>query len=233
MNVAVESPSLRARVYEQRRRIKYEELKKLSYQFSLGPIPDFTADTDNSQNHMEVRRENSASSSTNTAAITATSSLMSTTAVSATTSESAHPNTTRISPTQSRRRGFSKKLFGVFSSRSGSMSSALPPSTQPTNNDLTPSSPQSSGNRDAARSISRPNYRPNTNNANEGLTRKRSLVNETFPLCLICIHSITIDLFRKVMLLLPFHRVRIIRMFLQQSLFKYQPLQHHQHLYYY
>jgi hypothetical protein len=128
-NVAIESPSLRSRVYEQRQRLKYEELKKLCHSFSLGPIPDFTSDIDNIHYQMEMRPS------------TRSESLASN--ITVTTSDSASTNPNRGSPVSSKKRGLSRKLFGVFSSRSASVSAPSVPSNH-TNNDGSPGTPQPS-----------------------------------------------------------------------------------------
>jgi len=60
-----------------------------------------------------------------------------------TTSDSASTNPNRGSPVSSKKRGLSRKLFGVFSSRSASVSSPSVPLNH-TNNDGSPGTPQPS-----------------------------------------------------------------------------------------
>ncbi len=159
VNVAIESPSLRSRIHEQRQRLKQEELRKLANLFSLGPIPDFTTESDNSHHQIDTRpsiRSDSFGSNT-----------------TATTTDSASTTPGRTSPVSSKKKGFSRKIFGVFSSRSGSISS---PSVLPNNvnNDGLPISPQPSvSTPDATMTLGRPILPLNK----EAAQRLRSMVN--------------------------------------------------------
>jgi hypothetical protein len=158
VNIAVESPSLRSRIFEQRQRIKYEELKKLCHLFSLGPIPDFTSDIDNMHNQIDMRPNTHSESLTST--------------ISVATSDSANTNSGRISPASSKKKGFSKKLFGVFSSRSGSLPAAIPP-PNPVNNDGLLNSTQASSIPDTILTFARASI-----SANRDTTKPpRSIVN--------------------------------------------------------
>jgi hypothetical protein len=100
--------------------------------FSLGPIPDFAGDFDNINYPIDTR-SNTRSDSTASG-------------TTATTSDSASTNTGRISPVSSKKKGFSK-FFGVFTGRSGSISSASTPANHVYNdgsssNSQTPSTPE-------------------------------------------------------------------------------------------
>jgi hypothetical protein len=140
VNVAIESPSLRSRVFEQRQRLKYEELKKLSYFFKLGPIPDYNLDNDYVHTQTDIRptarRESFASNTT------------------VTTNGSANTNPGRTSPVSTKKKGLSRKILGVFSSRAGSIAGpSVPPHS--TNNDGVPSIPQTPSIPDAIMSLAR------------------------------------------------------------------------------
>jgi len=158
VNIAIESPSLRPRIFEQRQRIKYEELKKLSHLFSLGPIADFTSDTDNMHYQMDMRPN------THSESITSNTSVA--------TSDSANTNPSRTSPVSSKKKGFSKKLFGVFSSRSGSLPAPIVPPS-PINNDGLLTSPQASSIPDTLMSFTRASISSNK----ETIKPTRSIVN--------------------------------------------------------
>jgi hypothetical protein len=153
INVAIESPNLRSRIYEQRQRLKHEELKKLSNIFILGPIPDFTSDIDHVHHQIDMRPS------------TRSESFASTT--TAATSDSASTTPGRTSPVSSKKKGFSRKIFGVFSGRSGSISSPSVPSNN-VNNDGLPVNPQSTPDT-TIRAIIPPNK--------ESVQRTRSIVN--------------------------------------------------------
>jgi len=159
VNVAIESPSLRSRIHEQRQRLKHEELRKLTNLFSLGPIPDFTTEIDSVHHQTDTRpstRSDSFASNTTTA-----------------TTDSASTTPGRTSPVSSKKKGLSRKIFGVFSSRSGSISS---PSVLPNNvnNDGLPISPQPSASTpDATMTLGRPILPLNK----EAAQRLRSMVN--------------------------------------------------------
>ncbi|CAF3023943.1 unnamed protein product [Rotaria sp. Silwood2] len=119
VDIAIKSPSLRSRVYEQRQRLKYEELKKLFYLFSMGPIPEFGSEMDSFHYLMDIRPNARSESFTSN--------------VTVTTNDTASSNTGRISPASSKKKSFPKKFLGVFTGRSGSMSSSSTPSNPPNN----------------------------------------------------------------------------------------------------
>ncbi|CAF3447989.1 unnamed protein product [Rotaria sp. Silwood1] len=126
VDVAIKSPSLRSRVYEQRQRLKLEELKKLMYLFSIGPIPEFGSEMDSFHYITDGRpyaRSESVSSNTTVTA-----------------NDNASSNAGRISPTSSKKKAFSKKFFGVFASRSGSISSSSTPSNSAYTDPISPGS---------------------------------------------------------------------------------------------
>jgi hypothetical protein len=162
VNVAIESPSLRARVFEQRQRIKCEELKKLCSLFNLGPLPDFNSDFDVIHSQSDMRSSIRSENSVNT--------------VNTTTNDSANSNTGRTSPISSKKKGFSKKIFGVFSSRSASLTSTTTSSNQNTN-DNTSTSSQGPLLPDAVMSLARSSVPLNR----ENITRQRSIKGNQAP----------------------------------------------------
>ncbi|CAF0786828.1 unnamed protein product [Rotaria sordida] len=120
VDVAIKSPSLRSRVYEQRQRLKYEDLQKLCYVFSISPIPDFGSELDNFHHVMDTHPNvRSASFTSNTT----------------TTTTDTNSHSGRTSPVSSKKKGFSKKFFGVFSNRSPLSPSSSSTSPNPLNND--------------------------------------------------------------------------------------------------
>jgi hypothetical protein len=138
--------------------LKCEELKKLSHLFSLGPIPDFTSEIDNTHyNQIDIRPN------TRSESITSNTTL--------TTSDSASTNPARTSPVL-KKKTFSKKLFGVFSSRSGSISTPSP-TPNSGNNDTTPMTPPPSLFSDGIMSLAR-GMPPS---GKEPVKRTRSIVN--------------------------------------------------------
>lgn len=97
IHAAIQSPSLRYCISEQRQRLKYEELKKLSQILCTGPIFDTKLDVESISNHKEI--------TPSPAPI-----------------ENGIHNHDRASPAPTKKRTLSK-LFGVFSSnRSASVS---------------------------------------------------------------------------------------------------------------
>ncbi|CAF1385329.1 unnamed protein product [Rotaria magnacalcarata] len=105
---AIKSQNLRGFIFEQRRRLKLEELKKLSHSFSIVSIPDVCSETDSVSVQSNLR------TSTRTESFTSNT--------TATTNDSITPHNGRISPAHPKKKGFSK-IFGVFTNRSGSVPS--------------------------------------------------------------------------------------------------------------
>ncbi|CAF1387878.1 unnamed protein product [Adineta ricciae] len=136
INVAVESPSLRRQISEQRQRLKCEELRKLAHMFSVGPIPDMHIEYDYSQHWVEARPNARSESFAGTS--------------STGTNETTSTVSGRSSPVP-KKRGFSKKLLGVFSGRSGSVTSA---SSNYTNSDTSSANSQPSAS-DASTALGR------------------------------------------------------------------------------
>ncbi len=136
--------------------------------FSLGPISDLTSDNDTIHYQIEqrpsLRSENSASIATTT------------------TNDTVNSNPGRTSPVSSKKKGFSRKIFGVFSSRSGSITSAsssssgVPPNHN--NNENTSASSQTPFLPDAVMSLARGSVPLNK----ENITRQRSIVNKSLNL---------------------------------------------------
>ncbi|CAF2008480.1 unnamed protein product [Rotaria magnacalcarata] len=120
LTAATESPSLRFRVAEQRQRLRQEEFKRLLQNLSIGQILDTTSEAENTNSHL-LQRVNSRSGSIISIATQSTT-------------ESIGSSSGRISPVSTKKRRISK-IFGVFTSRSGSISSA--PSTSSLSVNLT------------------------------------------------------------------------------------------------
>ncbi|CAF4135432.1 unnamed protein product [Adineta steineri] len=151
VNVAIESPSLRSRIFEQRQRLKYEELKKLIDIFIPGPMLDFAVEHDQyhnlnhyihqQQQQIDMRPNARSESFAGTSTITS--------------SDSTNTGTSGRTSPVSKKKGFSKKIFGVFSSsRSGSISS-VPASPININHDVSPVSPQSNSTGDTTMTLGR------------------------------------------------------------------------------
>ncbi|CAF3177243.1 unnamed protein product [Rotaria sp. Silwood2] len=117
INAAIESPSLRFRVVEQRQRIKQEELKKLSQSLCIAQVLDTTSEVENINSHV-AQQSNSRSDSIISAPQP--------------TNESTNSGSGRVSPVVTKKRALSK-IFNVFTSRSGSISSTSPSSSIPSN----------------------------------------------------------------------------------------------------
>ncbi|CAF1286390.1 unnamed protein product [Adineta steineri] len=100
VNVAIESPSLRCRIAQQRQRLKREELKKLAQALSIGQILNLSNDVENINCNVDQQFNN----------------------VSNSTLDNSIPTSGRT------KRGFSK-IFNVFSSRQNSFASNTPSPT--------------------------------------------------------------------------------------------------------
>ena len=99
VQAAIESPQLRGRVFEARRNSKNEDLRKLIFQFTRSPLPDFNQDIDISSFSNSSRPE-SVAGSTN--------------------------SETRTSPVSAKKGGIQKRIKKIFSTRSASVSSPSP-----------------------------------------------------------------------------------------------------------
>lgn len=112
--------------------MKYEEITKLLQYFAQGPIADYLPEGDNFPQQMDMRPSVRSESFVSTA--------------TGGTSDSATTSTGRTSPVSSKKKGFSKKIFGVFSTRSASISSpSVPPNhIYPDGSPGTPSSTDAS-----------------------------------------------------------------------------------------
>ena len=104
VHAANESPNLRSRVYEARQRSKHDELKKLVHAFADSAVPNAAGDVDSgiysAESGSQWRSDSFASYGT------------------ASISDASVNSAGRVSPTSSKKRGFSKRLLGVFSNRS-------------------------------------------------------------------------------------------------------------------
>ena len=98
INVAIESPSLRFCITEQRQRLKQEDMKKLVENLSMGQLFDTTTDINNGHAYVEHR------------SISRTDSVMNSAV------ENNHPDSGRISPTPPKKRTLSK-ILSVFTGR--------------------------------------------------------------------------------------------------------------------
>ncbi|CAF3344090.1 unnamed protein product [Rotaria socialis] len=109
IDFAIKSHNLRGFIFDQRRRLKLEELKKLSHSFSIASVPDICSETDSvaaqSDLRTSIRTESFTSNTT------------------ATTNDSITLHNGRTSPAPPKRKGLSK-IFNVFGNRSGSMPSS-------------------------------------------------------------------------------------------------------------
>ena len=118
INVAIESPSLRFCIAEQRQRLKQEEIKKLSSILCTGlasiePLPETNNPTTNDETTVK-------------------------TTTTTTTNEAIVPNPGRVSPIATKKRTLSK-ILSVFSSRSNSISTPPNSESQPPSSDRTTS----------------------------------------------------------------------------------------------
>ncbi|CAF1039147.1 unnamed protein product [Rotaria sordida] len=114
INAAIESPSLRFRVAEQRQRIKHEELKKLLQNLSIGQTLDTITEIENNNSHGTQQFNSRSDSFINT--------------TNDNTNSNSNSNSGRTSPVSSTKKRGLSKIFGVLTGRSGSISSPSPAS---------------------------------------------------------------------------------------------------------
>lgn len=152
MNVAIESPSLRFCIAEQRQRLKQEEIKKLSQILCVEMQVKTIALVNNhfSAERSISREENSSRSVTPSS-----------------TNDAIVPNSGRVSPVPTKKRTLSK-ILSVFT-RSGSIST-------PSNNDLAPTPPPVPVTPSTASEINTTSARTASMSNKEGIRRVASVV---------------------------------------------------------
>ena len=124
IHIAIESPSLRTRVFDQRQRLKQEDLKKLAHDLTSFPILDQLITLDIGGSQLDLR------SNSRTESFINISSSPSTTTTTNNENVPPTPTSGRISPVATKK-GRLSKLFDVFSTRSNTLSVVVPPVSNP------------------------------------------------------------------------------------------------------